>query len=182
MVTIARRVARLAAVTTPVDTDGEQVVHAVNSALFFASSDDLVTQFGYAGDPGKVVIDLITAHALGRLFGGRDHDQARRTRQDRGDHRARRAQREDARRAHRSPSRGQSSCWCTSESRRGRSPKVRSLMSRDDLWTLRTSIFPENRARLALRHSAGYRIVRYHGRWRDTVFLERRCQTDPSPE
>ena len=50
------------------------------------------------------------------------------------------------------------------------------------LWTLQTSIFPENRASLALHHSAGYRtlgvrerIGRHHGVWRDTVFLERRA-------
>lgn len=51
------------------------------------------------------------------------------------------------------------------------------------LWTLQTSIFPENRASLALHHSAGYRtlgvrerIARHHGVWRDTVFLERRSE------
>ncbi|GLZ32222.1 hypothetical protein Lesp02_44100 [Lentzea sp. NBRC 105346] len=51
----------------------------------------------------------------------------------------------------------------------------------DGLWTLQTSIFPENRASLALHHSAGFRtlgvrerIARHHGAWRDTVFLERR--------
>jgi L-amino acid N-acyltransferase YncA/DNA-binding transcriptional ArsR family regulator len=50
-----------------------------------------------------------------------------------------------------------------------------------DLWTLQTSIFPENRASLALHHSAGYRtlgvrerIAQQHGVWRDTVLLERR--------
>jgi L-amino acid N-acyltransferase YncA/DNA-binding transcriptional ArsR family regulator len=49
------------------------------------------------------------------------------------------------------------------------------------LWTLQTSIFPENRASLALHHSAGYRtlgvrerIAQHHGVWRDTVLLERR--------
>ena len=49
------------------------------------------------------------------------------------------------------------------------------------LWTLKTSIFPENRASLALHHSAGYRtlgvrerIAQQHGVWRDTVLLERR--------
>jgi L-amino acid N-acyltransferase YncA/DNA-binding transcriptional ArsR family regulator len=49
------------------------------------------------------------------------------------------------------------------------------------LWTLQTSIFPENRASLALHHSAGYRtlavrtrIAKLDGRWRDTVLLERR--------
>ena len=49
------------------------------------------------------------------------------------------------------------------------------------MWTLQTSIFPENRASLALHRSAGYRtlavrsrIARLDGRWRDTVLLERR--------
>jgi L-amino acid N-acyltransferase YncA len=49
------------------------------------------------------------------------------------------------------------------------------------LWTLQTSIFPENRISLALHHMAGFRtvgvrerIAQHHGRWRDTVLLERR--------
>ena len=49
------------------------------------------------------------------------------------------------------------------------------------LWTLQTSIFPENRASLALHRSAGYRtlavrtrIAQLDGVWRDTVLLERR--------
>lgn len=49
------------------------------------------------------------------------------------------------------------------------------------MWTLQTSIFPENRASLALHHSAGYRtlavrtrIAQLDGVWRDTVLLERR--------
>lgn len=49
------------------------------------------------------------------------------------------------------------------------------------LWTLQTSVFPENRASLALHHSAGFRtlgvrerIAEHHGVWRDTVLLERR--------
>lgn len=53
------------------------------------------------------------------------------------------------------------------------------------LWTLQTSIFPENRASLALHHSAGYRtlavrprIAQLDGEWRDTVFLERRRSSD----
>jgi L-amino acid N-acyltransferase YncA/DNA-binding transcriptional ArsR family regulator len=56
----------------------------------------------------------------------------------------------------------------------------------DDLWTLQTSIFPENRAGLALHHAAGFRtlgvrerIAHQHGVWRDTVFLERRRSQDP---
>ncbi|MGE3795834.1 MAG: helix-turn-helix domain-containing GNAT family N-acetyltransferase [Dehalococcoidia bacterium] len=50
------------------------------------------------------------------------------------------------------------------------------------LWTLQTAIFPENRASIALHHSAGYRtlgirdrIGQHHGRWRDTIVLERRA-------
>ena len=53
------------------------------------------------------------------------------------------------------------------------------------LWTLQTAIFPENRASIALHHSAGYetlavrsRIARLDGVWRDTVLLERRRETD----
>jgi L-amino acid N-acyltransferase YncA len=49
------------------------------------------------------------------------------------------------------------------------------------MWTLQTSIFPENRASLALHRSAGYRtlavrtrIAQLDGVWRDTVLLERR--------
>ena len=49
------------------------------------------------------------------------------------------------------------------------------------LWTLQTSVFPENRASIALHHSAGYRtlavrsrIAQLDGVWRDTVLLERR--------
>ena len=55
---------------------------------------------------------------------------------------------------------------------------------RNGLWTLQTSIFPENRASLALHHSAGYRtlavrtrIAQLDGIWRDTVLLERRSET-----
>jgi len=53
------------------------------------------------------------------------------------------------------------------------------------LWTLQTSVFPENRASIALHHSAGYRtlavrsrIAQLDGIWRDTVLLERRREND----
>jgi L-amino acid N-acyltransferase YncA len=53
------------------------------------------------------------------------------------------------------------------------------------LWTLQTAIFPENRASIALHHSAGFqtlavrsRIARLDGAWRDTVLLERRRAGD----
>ncbi|CAM3346577.1 metalloregulator ArsR/SmtB family transcription factor [Kibdelosporangium persicum] len=62
----------------------------------------------------------------------------------------------------------------------------RQVCAADDagLWTLQTSIFPENRAALALHHQAGFRtlgvrerIAQHHGVWRDTVFIERRNDT-----
>lgn len=53
------------------------------------------------------------------------------------------------------------------------------------LWTLQASIFPENRASLALHRSAGYstlavrsRIAQLDGVWRDTVLVERRRSGD----
>lgn len=56
---------------------------------------------------------------------------------------------------------------------------------RAGLWTLQTSIFPENRASVALHHSAGYRtlavrtrIAQLDGVWRDTVLLERRSDVN----
>ncbi|RFC77933.1 SulP family inorganic anion transporter [Streptomyces sp. AcE210] len=62
MVIFAKRVAHLAHVTSVTDPDGSQVVYSVTGELFFASSNDLVTQFNYAGDPDKVVIDMSATH------------------------------------------------------------------------------------------------------------------------
>ncbi|WP_223835860.1 SulP family inorganic anion transporter [Streptomyces venezuelae] len=62
MVIFARRVAHLAQVTPVPDPDGGRVVYHVTGELFFASSNDLVEQFDYAGDPQKVVVDLSAAH------------------------------------------------------------------------------------------------------------------------
>jgi L-amino acid N-acyltransferase YncA len=52
---------------------------------------------------------------------------------------------------------------------------------RAGLWTVQTSIFPENRASLALHERCGFRVVgvreriaKRDGIWRDTVFLEKR--------
>jgi L-amino acid N-acyltransferase YncA len=49
------------------------------------------------------------------------------------------------------------------------------------IWTIQSSIFPENTATLALHRGAGFRVVgtreriaQHHGRWRDTLLLERR--------
>ncbi len=60
-VLFARRVAHLAEVTSVIDPDGGTRVYSVTGALFFASSNDLYTQFDYAGDPEDVVIDLSKA-------------------------------------------------------------------------------------------------------------------------
>jgi phosphinothricin acetyltransferase len=50
-----------------------------------------------------------------------------------------------------------------------------------DIWTVETSIFPENAASIALHLRCGFRIVgrrerisQLHGVWRDTVLMERR--------
>lgn len=50
-----------------------------------------------------------------------------------------------------------------------------------DVWTIQSSIFPENQASLALHTSAGFRtigtrerIAQHHDVWRDTVLVERR--------
>lgn len=62
MVIFARRVARVADVTAVTDPDGTTVVYRVTGELFFASSNELVGRFDYAGDPDRVVIDLSAAH------------------------------------------------------------------------------------------------------------------------
>lgn len=65
MTLFARRVAHLTAVEREVldDRDGvPTAVYRVTGELFFASSNDLYTQFDYAGDPGRVVIDLSASH------------------------------------------------------------------------------------------------------------------------
>ncbi len=61
-VLFARRVAHLVEVTSVTGPDGVSKVYSVTGALFFASSNDLYTQFDYAGDPSSVVIDLSGAH------------------------------------------------------------------------------------------------------------------------
>ena len=68
MILFARRVARFASVDRVVETDtdgdGEPDVrtYKVSGELFFATSNDLVYQFDYAGDPPRVVIDLTDSH------------------------------------------------------------------------------------------------------------------------
>ncbi len=65
MIAFARRVAHFATVERRVttDEDGEQTAHyRVNGELFFASSNDLTTQFEYSDDPARVVIDMAGSH------------------------------------------------------------------------------------------------------------------------
>ncbi|MEZ3180908.1 SulP family inorganic anion transporter [Streptomyces pimonensis] len=62
MIIFAKRVAHLVNVSGVVDPDGKQVVYSVTGELFFASSNDLVHQFDYTGDPDDVVIDLSGTH------------------------------------------------------------------------------------------------------------------------
>ncbi|ADG73386.1 sulphate transporter [Cellulomonas flavigena DSM 20109] len=57
-----RRVAHVTTVTRLDGDDDGPRVYAVEGALFFASSNDLVYRFDYAGDPQDVVIDLSKAH------------------------------------------------------------------------------------------------------------------------
>ena len=58
MIFFARRVAHFTEVVDVAHPDEDTRVYAVHGALFFASSNDLVYQFDYAGDPHNVIIDL----------------------------------------------------------------------------------------------------------------------------
>ena len=58
MVFFARRVAHFTEVVDVAHPDDDTRVYAVRGVLFFASSNDLVYQFDYVGDPANVVIDL----------------------------------------------------------------------------------------------------------------------------
>ena len=63
MVLFARRVAHFTTVTQIEGTDDAgRRVYSVTGELFFASSNDLVYQFDYVGDPREVVIDMSDAH------------------------------------------------------------------------------------------------------------------------
>jgi L-amino acid N-acyltransferase YncA len=55
---------------------------------------------------------------------------------------------------------------------------------RAGIWTIQTSIFPENEASLVLHERVGFRVVgrreriaQLDGVWRDTLLLERRAKT-----
>jgi L-amino acid N-acyltransferase YncA/2-polyprenyl-3-methyl-5-hydroxy-6-metoxy-1,4-benzoquinol methylase len=67
----------------------------------------------------------------------------------------------------------------------GRSLLAALIASSEDagIWTIQSSVFAENAASVRLHERAGFRAVgvrervgRHHGRWRDTVLLERRSR------
>lgn len=60
MVLFARRVAHFTTVTRTLH--GDTARYQVDGPLFFASSNDLTTQFEYAADPANVVIDMTRSH------------------------------------------------------------------------------------------------------------------------
>lgn len=60
MVVFARRVSHFTSVTRTLE--GGIARYVVDGELFFASSNDLTTQFSYASDPGQVVIDMSRSH------------------------------------------------------------------------------------------------------------------------
>jgi sulfate permease, SulP family len=62
MVLFARRVAHLTDVIDVDHPDDDTRAYAVQGALFFASSNDLIYQFDYSGDPANIVIDMSDAH------------------------------------------------------------------------------------------------------------------------
>ena len=64
MVLFARRVAHFVTVDRAIteDGDGRRATYRVDGELFFASSNDLYTQFEYALDPERVVIDMRDSH------------------------------------------------------------------------------------------------------------------------
>ncbi len=61
MTFFARRVSHFTEVVDVAHPDENTRVYAVRGVLFFASSNDLVYQFDYAGDPQNVIIDLSDA-------------------------------------------------------------------------------------------------------------------------
>ncbi|MTE24291.1 SulP family inorganic anion transporter [Microbacterium sp. ZXX196] len=61
MVMFARRVAHFVSVTRVIEGDAV-ARYTVRGELFFASSNDLTTQFEYADDPERIVIDMTHSH------------------------------------------------------------------------------------------------------------------------
>ena len=62
MVAFAHRVAHFTEVVAVPDDAADSRVYRVRGELFFASSNDLVYQFDYSGDPDHIVIDMSETH------------------------------------------------------------------------------------------------------------------------
>ena len=62
MIMFARRVAHFVSVTRTVNPYSATAHYAVDGELFFASSNDLTTQFEYVDDPDTVIIDMSRSH------------------------------------------------------------------------------------------------------------------------
>lgn len=64
MIMFARRVAHFANLTRTVVGEGEEAIanYKVTGELFFASSNDLYSQFSYTVDPKNIVIDMSESH------------------------------------------------------------------------------------------------------------------------
>lgn len=62
MILFARRIAHFVTVTRHIDTEKQIARYTVDGELFFASSNDLTTQFEYTHDPDHVIIDMTRSH------------------------------------------------------------------------------------------------------------------------
>ena len=62
MAVFARQVAHLVDVDRVLDPDGTTSIYSVTGEIFFASDQELIDAFDYAGDPPNVIIDLSRAH------------------------------------------------------------------------------------------------------------------------
>jgi SulP family sulfate permease len=62
MALFARRVAHLVEVERVLDPDGTTSIYSVTGELFFASDQEFIDAFDFAGDPPDVIIDLSGAH------------------------------------------------------------------------------------------------------------------------
>ena len=64
MIMFARRVAHFANLTRTITGDGDLATanYKVSGELFFASSNDIYSQFSYTADPKNVVIDMSESH------------------------------------------------------------------------------------------------------------------------
>ncbi|WP_404288049.1 SulP family inorganic anion transporter [Glutamicibacter arilaitensis] len=64
VVLFANRVAHFVTVKRSVTgvKEGQAAIYTVDGELFFASSNDLYTQFDYAGDPHQIIIDMSASH------------------------------------------------------------------------------------------------------------------------